>query len=193
MNKFTCVIDPGHGGDDPGAVYGSLYEKDVNLKVALALRARILTDSSQNTIIPILTRETDIFLSLGKRCRISNDQGARFFLCIHCNADPDEDLPGMSEAKGEEVWYCAGSSKGKLYAETISKTIDRIFPDEPFRGIKQTHTLYVLNHTLAPANLIELGFIDNSNTNRKFRNPIVVNEIANCLYQGILLIQKLIP
>ena len=187
--RFTVVLDAGHGGFDPGATFNGLNEKDINLKVCLSLRSLIL--QSTKDITPILTRETDIYIPLRKRCRIANDQGAGYYLSIHCNADMDEDLPGMPEAHGEEIWYCKGSTKGKLYAEAIASTIDRIFHDEPFRGIKETPYLYVLKHTLAPANLVELGFIDNSNTNREFKDPKVIQDIAKCLYESIQLIAQL--
>jgi len=74
-------------------------------------------------------------------------------ICEYCSrpyksvADMDEDLPGMSEAHGEEIWYCKGSTRGKLYAGIMAESIDQIFPDEPFRGIKETPHLYVLKHT----------------------------------------------
>lgn len=179
-NKKIC-LDPGHGGAKPGAVYGGLEEKNINLDVALGV-GRILYSSGYRVIY---TRSEDIDVSLEERCKIANTSLSDAFISIHCNADPDEDLPGMPEAKGEEIWYSKGSQKGLYLATQISYWIDQIFPDEPFRGVKETVSFYVLKHTTMPAILIEIGFIDKSSSTESFSDPKTIDSICVVIANGI--------
>jgi N-acetylmuramoyl-L-alanine amidase len=91
------VIDPGHGGDDPGAVGpNGLKEKDVALKIALKL-GELLRDRLGLEVI--YTRSSDVFVPLVKRPAIANSMKADLFISIHLNASPDP------KAKGVEVYY----------------------------------------------------------------------------------------
>jgi N-acetylmuramoyl-L-alanine amidase len=91
------VIDPGHGGKDPGAIgKRGLKEKDINLKLAKKLR-NSLRKSFKGDII--LTRERDIFLPLEERTAIANMKNADIFLSIHANASPNR------KARGIETYY----------------------------------------------------------------------------------------
>lgn len=83
--KRRIVIDPGHGGHDPGAVgYNGLYEKNVVLDIALKVRDIMRRENPTFEII--LTRDTDIFIPLHKRAEIANRANADMFLSIHANA-----------------------------------------------------------------------------------------------------------
>lgn len=78
------VIDPGHGGKDPGAVGPSgLLEKDVNLDVSKVLKMLL-----EKELEVIMTREDDSFVPLSERARIANEASADLFISIHCNAAP---------------------------------------------------------------------------------------------------------
>lgn len=81
---FTIVIDAGHGGKDPGAVGQISKEKDINLKVALAVGK--LAEANLKDIKVIYTRKTDVFVELDERAKIANDAKADLFLSIHTNA-----------------------------------------------------------------------------------------------------------
>jgi len=82
-------------------------------------------------------------------------------IAVHnCNADPDEDFPDMPEASGEEIWVYSKESKGYALAQSIEKYLKNIFPKSPYRGIKESKSLYVLRETAMPACLVECGFID---------------------------------
>ena len=101
--KFVVVIDPGHGGKDPGAV-GSvlkLYEKDINLAVALELGA--LLEKEKNVEV-IYTRKTDEFVPLDERPRIANKAKADIFISIHTNAAKNK------SASGAETFVVGSSS-----------------------------------------------------------------------------------
>jgi N-acetylmuramoyl-L-alanine amidase len=91
----------------------------------------------------------------------------------------------MPEAKGEEIWFCKGSLKGLRLAQCLADEVDRIFPDEPFRGIKETESLYVLKHTTAPAVLIEMGFIDKSSSSETFKDELTLRKIGALIARGI--------
>ena len=175
------AIDPGHGGASPGAVYHGLQEKNVVLQISLlasdALRLRGYE--------VVLTRDDDSYVSLTKRCEIANFAKANIFVSVHVNADPDEDLPGMPEAKGEEIWIYQGSEEGFNLAQYLQANIDRIFPDEPFRGIKESKNLYVLKHTKMPAVLLEIGFIDKSSSSEVFSDIHTLLRIATLITEGI--------
>jgi len=91
--RRRVVIDPGHGGHDPGAVGPSgLYEKNVVLDIALKLKKILLADPFNEVF---LTRETDRFISLEERTAIANRKNADFFVSIHANANPVRRVKGI--------------------------------------------------------------------------------------------------
>lgn len=91
------IIDPGHGGEDPGACgKGGTFEKDINLEIAKILKEMI---EKELKIGVILTREKDTFISLSQRSRIANKEKGDIFLSIHCNASK------KIESKGVEVYF----------------------------------------------------------------------------------------
>ena len=103
------LIDPGHGGADPGAVANGLKEKDLNLEISLKLW-RFLWEKG---FLVSLTRMSDINKSLAQRCEQANRLNTGFFISIHCNASVN------SEAEGIEVFHFPGSELGKKWAEII--------------------------------------------------------------------------
>lgn len=91
------VIDPGHGGKDPGAIgYSSVFEKDIVLQITKKL-ANILEDNLDVEVL--MTRDCDKFVSLQDRTKYANDQQANLFISIHCNAHR------YSKVNGVEVFY----------------------------------------------------------------------------------------
>ncbi len=101
-NNFILVIDPGHGGEDPGATHGRYHEKDVNLEVALALGS--LVQRRLTGVDVLYTRTEDRAVGLAARGDFANRAGADLFLSIHTNANP------MSQANGSET-YVMGMDK----------------------------------------------------------------------------------
>ncbi len=91
--KKRIVLDPGHGGHDPGAVGPkNLYEKDVVLDIALKLKKILAKDPNLEIF---LTRETDIFIPLEQRTAIANSKNADLFVSVHANASPRRDAKGI--------------------------------------------------------------------------------------------------
>lgn len=115
--RYVIVIDPGHGGRDPGTVSaGGLQEKDVNLRAALALRA-VLELNPRFEVK--LTRETDIFIPLEERVGLARQWGANLFISVH--ADSAED----SFAKGASVYTLSerGAARSKTAADKYDWTV----------------------------------------------------------------------
>ena len=87
VNKqFTLVIDPGHGGNDAGAIGAISKEKNINLKVALAF-GRLVEENCPDVKL-VYTRKTDVFIPLHERANIANRNKANLFISIHTNALP---------------------------------------------------------------------------------------------------------
>jgi N-acetylmuramoyl-L-alanine amidase len=93
-DRFTIVIDPGHGGKDPGALGSLVREKDVVLDVALRFGRLI---EQQHTDVRILfTRNTDVFIPLERRAQIANKAKADLFVSIHSDYAPSHSAKGAS-------------------------------------------------------------------------------------------------
>jgi N-acetylmuramoyl-L-alanine amidase len=170
-------LDAGHGGKKPGAEYRGLIEKDVNLKVTLRT-GEILGAYGYEIIY---TRKDDSHKELTERCDIANLARCDVFISIHCNATNNF----AETAKGEEIWIYEGSKESKKLAECLADEVDAFFPDEPFRGIKETKGLVVLHYTKMPAALIELGFIDRSSTNASFQDEATLEKISQLIATGV--------
>ncbi len=91
--RYKIVLDPGHGGKDPGAIgVGGVAEKDVTLAIALRLQRRL---AALPNLEVVLTRSTDVFLPLEERTARANSEHADLFVSIHTNASPNPELGGV--------------------------------------------------------------------------------------------------
>jgi len=100
------VIDAGHGGHDPGTVWGSIREKDINLDVAVRLGAMI--KAAYPNVKVIFTRDKDVYIPLDERSNIANKNKADLFISIHVNA-----MPGKTTAYGSETYLMGTDKAGK--------------------------------------------------------------------------------
>ncbi len=109
------VVDPGHGGHDPGAVgHSGLREKDVVLSISLKLKEKLKEELGLDVV---MTRSTDIFIPLEERTAIANKVGADLFVSIHANAAPNRNATGIETyylnlAKTEKVAQLAAKENG---------------------------------------------------------------------------------
>ena len=148
---YKICIDPGHGGSDPGAVGCGLEEAAVVLDVSLRLSNLIQADPD---LIPIMTRTSDVYVSLGARVAYANDNGAHRFASVHANAF-------NGNATGIETYcYSNGSATSFDQRDRIQEGMTSIWPALIDRGGK-TANFYVIKNTSMPATLSELAFIDN--------------------------------
>ena len=157
--RIIC-IDPGHGGEDPGAVNGDRLEKDDNLTLALKVAEYV----EQQGFTALLTRSDDRYLTLGDRCEIANDADAAYFVSLHRNS--------ASGGKGTEVWIASGkTAPERKLAQKIMAALDDV-GIQSNRGVKSgTQSSpdkdYAVNkNTKMPSCIVELGFITNDEDNR---------------------------
>jgi len=168
------AIDPGHGGTDSGAVGPTgVNEKDVNLQIALKLKAKL--EAQGYTVV--MTRETDEKVSLEDRVNKANDANADIFVSIHCNAAEN------SNAKGTETYHYPGSTKGeKLATEVQGELVEAL--DTNDRGVKEG-TFYVLKNTKMPAILTEVAFISNPDEEAMLNEEETQETAAQAIKDGI--------
>jgi|GEM_PF-778382 N-acetylmuramoyl-L-alanine amidase len=131
----TVVIDPGHGGKDPGAIgHGGTYEKTIVLGVAKQLKSLL---EKQLKVNVILTRGDDTFIPLGKRSKMAIQQDGKVFISLHCNATKNRNATGvevyfLSEAKTKSAAQVAQDENAVLEkyegvsADSLTKGLDRI-------------------------------------------------------------------
>ena len=151
-------IDPGHGGSDPGAVGNGQQEKTNCLNTCLKFKAWLDRDTQDSngggSWNIVMTRSTDVDVSLQGRCDIANNNSCNRFMSIHNNAFSD------SSANGTETFsYTAPSTASDLRDKIQSRMIAAW--NRTNRGVK-TAGYYVLRYTNMPATLSELAFITNS-------------------------------
>ena len=151
------IIDAGHGGEEPGAMYDGRREKDDALRLALAI-GQIL---EKNGVDVVYTRTTDVFDTPLEKAQIANNSGADYFVSIHRNAMP---VPGTGSGAMVLVYEDAGVPA--MLAENIQRNLVQTgFND---LGIQERPGLIVLRRTQMPAVLVEAGFIDNPADNKFF-------------------------
>lgn len=147
MSK-KVFLDPGHGGNDSGAVgVNGLLEKNINLEVAKKVRDLL----KQQGLEVKLSRENDATVSLSQRTNAANTWKADCYVSIHCNAH-------NGSAKGIETF--SYNSNTKDLANDVHSNILSTKSYTVNRGVKFAK-FYVLTHTNMRACLVELGFIDN--------------------------------
>ncbi len=172
---FCVVVDAGHGGSDGGTVSGKAVEKDINLSVALKLKAILENDN----IEVILTRSSDENISLAERTSVANDSNADFFISLHCNY-----YEKGAQIAGLECYYNnSNATESKGYAESIINAIS-LSEDIETRYAK-TEGYYVLRNTQMPAVLVEMGFLSNDSESQKLLDDDYQESLAQRIAEGI--------
>jgi N-acetylmuramoyl-L-alanine amidase len=193
------VIDPGHGGSDPGArgPYG-LLEKSVCLEVALRLGELIEDDVRGSEVI--YTRSDDQSLSPQRRATTANEASADLFISIHAGQ--------LAEGQGLQVYYAGGGAGKKSVgpvnnrgasqislqlASAVQKSLAREFTSKtneaPMRAPAQPE-FAVLNGVEAPAIVAEIPFSDNDSP---LLDPTQRQKLADAIYRGIADFVKALP
>lgn len=169
----SVILDAGHGGRDPGAVYNGRQEKDDVLRLTLAV-GEIL----QNNGVDVeYTRTTDVYDTPYEKAQIANRSGADYFVSIHRNAYV---TPNTTE--GAEVLVYDDSGIKAEMARNINEQLEAVgFVN---RGVVERPNLVVLRRTQMPAVLVEAGFIDSDSDNALFDQNF--DAIAQGIATGIL-------
>ncbi len=182
--KGIIVIDPGHGGEDTGAVsQNNINEKDVVLDISLKLGEKL----EENNFKVYFTRKSDEALGntvrsdIINRAKFINARNADIFLSIHLNG------LDMEIAKGVESYSRFLDDKSYLLAESIQDELSSIEYTKD-RGIKETNekSLGILRYTNIPGVLLELGFITNSEDEKYLISEEGQDIIVGCILNGIL-------
>ncbi|WNB92689.1 cell wall-binding repeat-containing protein [Bacillus sp. NEB1478] len=170
----SLVLDPGHGGDDPGALgSGDFNEEDVVLDVGLRTRSKMVNAGAKI----IMTRSNDTFIPLTTRAEIANNSGANVFISIHANS-------AGSTASGTETYYNTaynGAASKELAVEIQKEIVKRLGTRD--RGVKEAD-FYVIKYTKIPSILVELGFITNSSDAAKLGSSTYRQKYADAIFYG---------
>lgn len=167
------MLDAGHGGRDPGAVYNGRQEKDDTLRLTLAV-GEILQD---NGLDVEYTRTTDIYQSPYEKAAEANNAGVDYFVSIHRNSFPTDNVVSGVES----LVYDLSGIKLEM-AENINDQLEAVgFVN---LGVEARPNLIVLNRTKMPAILVEAGFINSNTDNTLFDQNF--DDIAQAIASGIL-------
>ncbi|MEG6616931.1 N-acetylmuramoyl-L-alanine amidase CwlD [Peptococcaceae bacterium 1198_IL3148] len=185
----VIVIDPGHGGVDPGKVSpNGVEEKNINLEIS----KRLATILGQAGAAVILTRETDTHLSgdgikgmssrhredLSQRVKMANDRNADLFISIHCNSYPD------ASQHGAQVFYQPGSKESQRLANCIQEEITRLLANT--RRTPKAVDFFITRNTNMPTVIVETGFITNAKEEKLLLDPAYQSKMAWSIYAGVI-------
>jgi len=178
MYNTIVVVDLGHGGNDPGASYNGLIEKNVNLAIGQYFKGFIPLDSR---IRYYFTREADTALSLQDRVDIANDLEADFMISLHNNAIDISKDPSKKDVKGLEILTTINESKSEKeiqVANGLYAYLQTNLPSVNFRGVRDYSKLFILRYTTMPAIIVEYGFLTNVQDSDNLKNEAILSEFA---------------
>ena len=167
------VIDAGHGGNNPGAVYNGRQEQDDTLALALAV-GRIL---EQNGVEVFYTRTTDVYEAPLQKVQQGNAVGGDYFVSIHRNSSP---YP--NQYTGVESLVFNRYGEAARLANHINMRLEQVGFEN--QGVNERPDLVVLNRSEMPAVLVEVGFINTDADNELLDTRF--QEIARAIAEGIL-------
>ncbi|MDM5231790.1 N-acetylmuramoyl-L-alanine amidase [Lysinibacillus pakistanensis] len=178
LKDRVIIIDPGHGGTDSGNTFGTIYEKDVVLKVS-KLVERKLAATGANVL---MTRTDDVYPTLPDRVDFTNVNYGEIFISIHANS-----VLNNTTANGTETFYAMTSGDKQESIDLATFVNNQIVNDLKMRnrGVKNEQ-FYVIRNTIIPAILVELGFLTNSEDRAKLTDDHYVELFAESIYKGIV-------
>ena len=187
QDNRTVVVDPGHGGKDPGMTGADgLEEKGINLEISLKLRD-ILEKQGFNVV---LTRDTDRGLydedasgkklqDLQRRTELIRKAEPLLTVSIHQNSYSDPDV------KGPQVFYFQGSDEGKSLAEALQKSLNEKLEIADPRSVKGNSSYYLLKKSPSVTVIAECGFLTNPSEAEKLQDEAYQYKVAEALTEGI--------
>lgn len=170
---YTIMLDAGHGGRDPGAVYNGRQEKDDTLALTLAVGELL----QERGIDVLYTRTSDVYESPYQKAMEANEAEADFFISFHRNSSPEPNT-----YSGVESLVYNKSGLKLAMAENINEQLESVgFVN---LGVKERPGLVILRRTRMPSVLVEVGFINSDTDNMLFDNNF--DDIALAITEGIL-------
>ena len=178
LQNRVIVLDPGHGGKDPGTVNGSFSEKAITLKVSTLVKQKLEAAGAK----VLMTRTADTYPTLQDRVAFTNTNYGEIFVSIHVNSASN------TSAQGAETYYAV--TTGDMNQEDVDLATfvnNQIVTNLSMknRGVKE-QKYYVITNQLIPAILVELGFLTNNEDRDKLTNDRYVELYAESIYKGIL-------
>lgn len=193
--QIRFVIDPGHGGEDAGAVAADgTLEKDLNLQLAIALALILELNGNQ----AVLTRETDTLLydryndltdytgykkvyDLKNRLKIAEEKENSVYVGIHMNKFEESKYSGL------QVYYSPNDARSNELALAVKDTVSSYLQPQNKRPVKKADSsIYILNRAQMPAVLIECGFMSNENELSLLKTKEYRKDLALCLFLSIV-------
>jgi len=179
---FIVVIDPGHGGRDPGAVQHGIREADLVLTISHMVMEYL---NENPNIRAYMTRHTDVTTANSWRAAFAN-QMADLYVSIHANA-----VNNRPTVNGIETWYAnhsreeaLGMSSRRLARNIQGRMIYATGAND--RGIRSNPNFVVLRDTHMPAALVEVGFLTNRDEAARLSSATHQRRLARAIYEGIV-------
>lgn len=191
--KKTVILDPGHGGEDPGAVssYSGLGEKDVNLKIALKVR-ELLEKEGFNIL---MTREDDRLeysdgttsvtekrrQDLTRRKKMMDESGANIVVSIHLNKFPE------TQYSGAQAFYPPESPESLRLAGLLQKSIrEKVDPQNQRQALVKKDQIIILRDLKTTTAIVECGFLSNEQEEKKLGSEEYQTLLAAGIANGIM-------
>lgn len=173
LNGINVVLDPGHGGRDPGAIgLNGVYEK----KLTLSMAKRIASELESAGATAILTRSSDRYLSLPERLHISSAYHTDVFLSVHFNAHP------FSAVNGISTYYYSPENRQLAFNMQASLADHTSLHN---RGVMHDG-FYVLRNNADKALLLELGFLTNSHDLQTIQTSDYANNVSKAIRSALV-------
>lgn len=172
MAEKLVVLDPGHGGKDPGAS-GPTKKREKDFVLTMALKVEDILKNVPNITVS-LTRRTDVYLELSDRAKVANRMKADFFVSIHANSF-------LSTSHGSETFYKKDNSKSA--AQVLNKAMvgaSGLYD----RGVKYGN-FAVIRETTMPSVLLEVGFISNPEEEKLLFDTAFQDRVALAIAKSI--------
>lgn len=169
-SQYVVYLDPGHGGYDPGASGNGIIEKNLVLDLAFKVKAKLESAG----IKVVMSRSSDVYVSLQDRASEANNLNPDIFISIHINS------AGATSASGIETYYYKSIDKSladNLQTKLISYT------GAVNRNVKWD-SFYVVKQTNMPSSLIEVGFLSNVNEANNMKSASYQEKLANAIFDG---------
>lgn len=183
----TVVLDPGHGGYDPGATTKQgVYEKEINLQIAekvvaqlkpTGVRVLLTRDEDEDYASGVKGKGTKKQTDLNYRIALAGKSHADIFVSLHVNA-----AAGNAKS-GAETFYHYKSEEGKKLAGAIQRELVKIAGMN--KRIAKPGDFYIIKNTSMPAVIVELGYLTNTAELKKLRQPWYQEQLATAVAKGI--------
>lgn len=184
LREKIIVIDPGHGGEQPGARWRTgktvIEEKTITLAIGLHL-AELLSREGAKVI---LTRAEDKAIGLYERTALANGANAHFFISLHCDSNPRP-----NSASGTTIYFHKDDADSRALGQALLNEIVKV-SGLPSRGVRSDSMLYqtglaVLRTSEMPAVLVEVGYLNHSYDCARLIDPAFQKRIAEAIARGL--------